>query len=57
MTNLEPLWSASDARDSNIDSLEWKERDGWNYCPYCGEAVQAPALYCCEEHEEGRSMS
>jgi hypothetical protein len=29
---------------------------GWNYCPYCDEAVQPPALYCCEEHEEGRSI-
>jgi len=29
---------------------------GWNACLYCGEAIEAPALYCCEEHEEGRSM-
>ena len=35
---------------------DWTPNDGWNECLYCGEAVQAPALYCCEEHAEGRRM-
>ena len=25
-------------------------------CPYCGEAVQLPQIYCCLEHEEKRSL-
>lgn len=31
--------------------------DGYTVCPYCGEPVKLPGLYCCEEHEEGRSLS
>lgn len=29
---------------------------GWNECLYCGEAVEAPAVYCSEECEEKRPM-
>jgi hypothetical protein len=28
----------------------------YNECLYCGEPVEAPAQYCCEEHEEHRSI-
>jgi hypothetical protein len=28
--------------------------EGWTECPYCGELVKLPEIYCCEEHAEGR---
>jgi hypothetical protein len=47
----------SNPLDSSTDEpIDWRESDGWNECLYCGEAVRAPALYCSEEHAEGRSM-
>ena len=33
-----------------------EEPVSYNECLYCGEPVAAPALYCCEEHEEHRSL-
>lgn len=43
-------------------NLAWVDDDdempsSYNECLYCGEPMLAPALYCCEEHEEHRSLS
>jgi hypothetical protein len=42
--------------DGRLEPDEHCIPSGYNQCLYCGEPVEAPALYCCEEHEEGRSM-
>lgn len=42
--------------DTRLEPDEYCIPSGWNQCPYCGEPVEAPELYCCEEHEEGRSI-
>lgn len=54
MTNPKPQEGTKRDNDE-YDLLEaWPE--SYNECLYCGEPVKAPAMFCCEEHEEGRGI-
>lgn len=44
------------AQPAEVSPVTKVENAQYNECGYCGQPVASPALFCCLEHEEGRSL-